>query len=622
MKTSLRVCAGFIVVLLVSAAPADAQVHRVLLLQSLDRGNLTMDEFTAAFRLEVEKRSSSPVTFVQHVVNPSGFDVSPEKPILDYLIAAFENRPKPDLIVAIGGSATEFARKYRKQLFPDAARLYVIAQQWLLQTGPLSHNETAVASAQDLSLVVDDILQLFPGTSNVFMVMGSGPIGRFWRREMEREFERFKGRVNFIWSDDLSYAEILQRVGALPPGSAIYFLTFGTDMRGGAYPEDRVLAEIREVANAPLFGALSAAMGHGIIGGMLLDNDQSAHRAADVALRIFNGESPDSIRLPVQAPGPRVYDSRELERWGISESRLPPDSVVRFREPGVWQRFKWVIIASVAALLAQGLLIASLLVNRAKRRRAEQALRQNVSDIEAARGALSNLSGRLMEAQEQERTRLARELHDDLGQRVSFLAMDVARLRDALPDDANLRGQARTLQDAVVAFGRDVQGLSHRLHSSKIDVLGLPAAAANFCQEVASRHDLNVEFAHDNVPSRLPEGVPISLFRVIQEAVANAVKHANARHCRVTLRGTDGELRLDVVDDGRGFNTDAALNGHGLGLISMQERLKLVNGRVVIESKRGAGTTVRATVPLSPTGAPASQLASSALRGGTFSTTA
>jgi signal transduction histidine kinase len=600
MKTTLRVCAGLVVWLLVSAAPADAQVHRVLLLQSLDRGNLTMDEFTAAFRLEVEKRSSAPVTFVQHVVNPSGFDVSPEKPIFDYLISAFENRPKPDLIVAVGGSATEFARKYREQLFPGAARLYVIAQPWLLQTGPLLPNETAVASAPDLSLIVDDILQLFPGTSNVFMVMGSGPIGKFWRGEMEREFERFKGHVNFIWSDDLSYTEILQRVGGLPPRSAIYFLTFGTDMRGGAYPEDRVLDEIHRAANAPVFGALSAGMGHGIVGGMLLDNDESARRAADAALRIFNGESPDSIRLPVQTPGPRVYDSRELERWGISESRLPPNSVVRFREPGAWQRFKWVIIASVAALIAQGLLIASLLVNRAKRRRAEHELRRHVTDLEAARGALSNLSGRLMEAQEQERTRLARELHDDFGQRLSFLAMDVARLRDVLPDDANLRGQLRTLQEAVLAFGRDVQGLSHRLHSSKIDVLGLPAAAAAFCKE-ASRHDLAVEFTCHNVPSRLPDGVAINLFRVLQEAVSNAVKHANAQHCRVALYGVDGELRLDVIDDGRGFSPNTARNGHGLGLLSMQERLKLVNGNVVIESTRGGGTAVRAAVAVAVT---------------------
>jgi signal transduction histidine kinase len=287
-----------------------------------------------------------------------------------------------------------------------------------------------------------------------------------------------------------------------------------------------------------------------------------------------------------------------LERWGVSETRLPPGSVVRFRAPGAWQRFKWVIVPAVSALVAQALLIAALLVNRAKRRRAEHSLRENVADLQAARRVLSNLSGRLMHAQEEERRHIARELHDDLGQRMSLLAFDAAQLRATLSDDAHAQGHARGLHEAVIALGRDVQAISHRLHSSKIDVLGLPVAAESFCRELASRHALRVEYAHEDVPAPLPDGAAISLFRVLQEALTNAVKHSRAERCRVLLRGTDGELTLEVTDDGRGFDAAAALNGHGLGLISMQERLKLVNGEVVIESKAGAGTTVRATVPL------------------------
>jgi signal transduction histidine kinase len=181
---------------------------------------------------------------------------------------------------------------------------------------------------------------------------------------------------------------------------------------------------------------------------------------------------------------------------------------------------------------------------------------------------------------------------------MSFLVMDAARLRDTLPDNADARGQARSLQEALIALGREVQGISHRLHASKIELLGLPAAADNFCKELESRHDINVEFAHDGVPRRLPEGVAISLFRVLQEALSNVVKHANAQKCRVRLNGVENEVRLEVRDDGRGFDAASALSGYGLGLISMQERLKLVKGSVVIESEVGRGTTIRATVPL------------------------
>jgi signal transduction histidine kinase len=612
--------AALVVLMLAPPARAHAQVRRVLLLQSLERGNLALDTFTGRFRLALERRSTAPITFMQSVVNPSSTDASPEKPIIDYLRSIFANQSKPDLIVSIGGPAAVFARKYHDELFPDAAMLFAAFDQRWLSTAPLRPHETAVAQANDLSLLVDDILQLRPDTSNIFMVTGSGPLGRFWHRQMEHDFQRFQGRVSFSWSDELSFAEILQRVAVLPPRSAIYYLTFGTDGQGGTYPEAQVLAQIHAAANAPLFGPLTPQLGAGVVGGMLMDSDQTADRTADVAVRLLSGESPEQIRVPPQQPGPRVYDWRELERWSISESRLPPGSTVRFREPDAWKRFKWVILAGLSALLAQALLIAALLVNRRKRLRAEHALRENVADLHAARGTLSQLSGRLMQAHEEERTRLARELHDDLAQRMSFLAMDVARLRDALPNDEDLRGQARTLQEAVVGFGRDLQGLSHRLHSSKIDVLGLPAPAASFCQEVASRYDLQVEFSHDNVPSRLPEGVPISLFRVMQEAVSNVVKHANARRCGVTLSGIDGELRLDVVDDGRGFDADAALNGHGLGLVSMQERLKLVSGHVVIESKRGAGTAVRARIDLPPNGTTAGQFESPSANGGVSTT--
>jgi signal transduction histidine kinase len=338
-----------------------------------------------------------------------------------------------------------------------------------------------------------------------------------------------------------------------------------------------------------------------VIGGRMLMIDGLGRVAAKAALHLLNGQSPQTVEAHLRRTGPPTFDWRELQRWGVKESQLPPGSIVRYQELGVWQRFKWIIITCASALIGQALLIGALLVNRAKRRRAEQSLQEHVADLKSARAALSQLSGRLMEAHEQERSRLARELHDDVGQRISFLAMDVAQLRERLPSDvADAQGQATALQEAVVGLGRDVQEISHRLHSSKIDLLGLSAAASSFCKELASRHDLKVEYVDENVPSSLPEGVAISLFRVLQEALSNAVKHSGARRYQVMLRGVDGELKLEVIDDGRGFDVAAAVNGQGLGLISMQERLNLVNGNVLIESKFGAGTTVRASVPLPP----------------------
>jgi signal transduction histidine kinase len=623
MNRRLHTCAAALFVLLTAGSrPVEAQARHILVLQSFDRGNLTLDSFTGDFRVDVERRSRVPVTFTQAVVNLSGFDVSPEKLVVDYLLSLFAQRSRPDLVVTIGGPAAVFARKYRQQLFPASPLLFAAVDQRFVQRGSLADNETMIAAANDMAAVVDDILQLFPDTSNVFVVLGSGPHGRFWRRELDRDLERFRGRVTFTWSDELTLTGLLNRVATLPPRSAVYFLSFGTDTLVGAYAEDRVLADIHAAANAPLFGVLNAEMGHGIIGGTLMDMHEVSRQTADVALRVLNGELPADIDTPAQKPGPRVFDWRELRRWHVSDSRLPAGSVVLFRQPGVWERFKWLIIAGASALIAQALLIGGLLVHRAKRRRAEQSLRENVADLKAARGALSNLSRQLMKAQEQERSRLARELHDDLSQKMSFLAMDLARLRDTLPeDDAEARTQVRGLQDAVRTLGRDVQGISHRLHSSRLDYLGLSEASGRLCREMATRHGLDIEYAHDQVPAELGDGVAISLFRVLQEALSNSVKHSGAHRCAVTLRGTDGMLKLDVVDDGRGFDAAAARRGNGLGLISMQERLSLVDGAIVVESRPGAGTAIRATVPLPTHGVVNPQAVSSSV-GGMRSTSA
>jgi signal transduction histidine kinase len=223
----------------------------------------------------------------------------------------------------------------------------------------------------------------------------------------------------------------------------------------------------------------------------------------------------------------------------------------------------------------------------------------DITDLKAARATLSNLNRRLIQAQEQERSRVARELHDDVCQRMTVLALDLQRLGDELPErDGKIRRQLMDLYDDLSLLERDVNGISHRLHSSKLEFLGLAAAAGSFCKEISTHHDVSVEFVHEDVPARLPEDVAINLFRVLQEALSNAVEHSGASLYRVSLRRIDTELQLDVTDNGRGFDMAAAMVTSGLGLVSMQERLRLLHGEVVIESTPEAGTTVRASVPL------------------------
>jgi signal transduction histidine kinase len=373
--------AGGLAALLVWLAAATGQaaptVRQVLVLHSYDRGSLPLDQFTANFRVDLDQRASEPVNFVQVVVAPAGFIVPPEEAVVDFLRSAFADRPKPDLIVTIGGPAAVFVRKSRRQLFPDTPLLFASVDQRYLRDAPLAENETAVTVVDDFPRLVDDIVQLFPRTKQVFVVMGSGPISQFWRRELEPGFRRFHGRVTFVWTGDLSFTEILRRSAKLRPDSAILFHSSMTDAQGGAYADDRVLAELNAIATAPLFATQSAQLGHGIVGGTLMSNDQLGSRTADMAIRILNGESPGRIRVPAQAAGPAVFDWRELRRWGVRENRLPAGSIVGFRGSSLWRDHRFEVLGVLAALILQSLLIVGLLYQRRARQRAEVESRRN-----------------------------------------------------------------------------------------------------------------------------------------------------------------------------------------------------------------------------------------------------
>ena len=364
-----RVALAGLLVLGTAAHAAAQPVRQVLVLQSLDRGNWVVDEFTANFRVELDERADKPVNVIQVVVGPTGFVRASEQAVVDYIRSAFIDRPKPDLIMAVAGPAVVFARKYRQQLFPDTPLLIAAVDRRYLGAAPLGDNETAVLADVDFPRTIETVLQLLPQTRQVFMVMGSGQIGQFWHRELESQFTRFHDRLTFVWFDDLSLPEILRRCARLPDDSAIFFVTFGTDVTGAAYADERVFAELHARANAPLFAPLSVYLGAGIVGGPMVSIDDLSRDTADVALRLLNGAPPRSITVAPRTPGPPIFDWRELQRWAITDSLLPPGSTVRYRGPSLWSVYKGTVLSAVGVLAVQSLLIVGLLYQRRARRR-------------------------------------------------------------------------------------------------------------------------------------------------------------------------------------------------------------------------------------------------------------
>jgi signal transduction histidine kinase len=222
----------------------------------------------------------------------------------------------------------------------------------------------------------------------------------------------------------------------------------------------------------------------------------------------------------------------------------------------------------------------------------------DVTDLKLAEEELLAVNRRLIEAQEQERARIGRELHDDINQRLALLAIELGQLREkhnALPSE--VRSHVHALQKLTADISLSVHALSHELHASTLVALGLAKGMRSWCKQFGERQKMAIDFKSHDL-QKLPQEISLCLFRVLQEALNNASKHSGASRVEVELAANPGELHLIVSDSGKGFDIEAARQSRGLGLTSMEERVRLVGGTIAIESKPMGGTTIHARVPL------------------------
>jgi len=224
----------------------------------------------------------------------------------------------------------------------------------------------------------------------------------------------------------------------------------------------------------------------------------------------------------------------------------------------------------------------------------------DITESKLAEEVLYSIGSRLIEAQEDERARIARELHDDFSQRMALLAIELGRLRqDISGSNGDALNRMDTARKHASEIGFDIQALSHQLHSAKLDYLGIAVAMKDFCDEFGEKQKLKIDFRSQNLPSPVSPEVALCLYRVLQEALHNAAKHRQVSHFDVQLRGVPGEIQLSVKDAGVGFDVEPVNKGRGIGLISMRERVKLVNGTFSIASRLNHGTEIVVRIPVS-----------------------
>lgn len=508
----------------------------------------------------------------------------------DFLRAKYQAR-QFDVVIGLGDAAVELVEANRPGLFRDTPMVF-LANNRATRGGP---DSTGLILERNFGATVPLIQKLQPDVTHVFIVSGAAVADRAYERLVRTQFRPYESRLTFTYLSGLATEDLERRLAALPPRSAVFYALVSQDGAGRKFHPLDYVDRVVAAATAPTYSWVDSAFDHGIVGGSVYSQRAATSHVARLAIRVLRGARVDGIPIsPLDLNADQV-DWRQLQRWGIPEARVPDNALVRFREPGVWGRYQAYILAGIGVFLIQTVLIAGLLIQRERGRRAERELRQRQSELQASYGRIRDLGGRLLNAQEAERGRIARELHDDINQQLSLLAIDLAMLRGLVRPQAALE-LIDTASSRTGTIITSVHDLSRRLHPYKLQLIGLVAALADL-QNAVSQAGIAITFTHENVPARLPQDLTLSLFRIVQESLQNALKHSHARSVSMTLIGLPTELELTIADDGVGFDVDAAW-GEGLGLVGINERVDAIGGTFVILSKPGAGTRLEIRVPL------------------------
>ena len=569
--------------LMLAALPVLAQpdgAPLILILNSYDTGTAPYARVREVFTEELERRYALPVAFRQYDLDQRNDNDQSQDQLKARLLRVSYRDSPPDLVVAIGPPAISFWMANRDSVSMESP-LLAVAAEFTVDADKLRPGDGAVVTRFSFADTVEDILGLLPETSRLIMVFGASELERRLAGLAKIELQPYSGRIGVEYTNDLALGTLQRRLAGLPEGSAVFYGLFNSDVNGLYLEDYSGLALVRAASSAPVFGPFDDLLGRGIVGGRLIQLDKIGREMASTAEDMLRKNSREQ-RWKVVGLSQPDYAWPELQAWGIGADRLPPGSTLRFRPPTLWERYTGWIVLAAFVFVAQSLLVGALLLEYRRRQRAERAS--------------VNLSRRLITAHEDERRLIARELHDDLSQRLARVAIDASYVASNRGSDA-ANEVLENLHPDLVRISKDVHDMSYRLHPSLVDDLGVAAALRAECERLRHRTGAVIRENISEVQKQIPRDTALCVYRIAQEALTNAIKHAGADAIEISLENDSGALRLNVRDDGVGFDIADGVPGSGLGLSSMHERAQLVGGSLSIRSQPGKGTTVSASVP-------------------------
>ncbi|MDA9546420.1 signal transduction histidine kinase [Bradyrhizobium sp. USDA 3397] len=589
-------CLGLLMAECLSSGQAGAlertrrgELKRVLLLHSFGREFRPWSDYARDIKAELERQSPWPLDIQEHALLTARFNnPGPEAPFVEYLHSLYHGAT-PDIVVSIGAPAARFAQKYRARLFPDAPLILSAVEDRLIDRADLGDNDVVVAVRNDFVAAFDNILQVLPDTKSVAIVIGASPLERFWTEELKRELKPLAERIELVWYSDLSFEEILKRSSKLPSHTALFWGLMSVDSAGVVYENDWALRKLHAVANAPIFSYQEPFFGEGAVGGPMHLVRETTSRTVSAAIGILGGAKPSSITyVPTAFAAPR-YDWRELQRWGISESRLPPGSAILFREPSIWQRYHWQMLMIAAVFLVQAGLISGLLHERRRRQVAEVESRHRLTELAHVNrySAVGELT-----------TSIAHELNQPLGSILTNAETAELMLKAAQPDLVEI-------QQILADIRRDDQRASEvirRLRSilkkvpfeiKTIELNDTVREAIDLVKALAQGRRITLSYVPALAGLHV-KGDPVQLQQVILNLIINAMDaisdaDAGKREVSVSTLSTGNQAEIRIADTGPGipasdlaslFDPFFTTKPHGMGM-------GLAIARTIVEAHHG-----------------------------------